>query len=92
MFNDRNLSRTQLISKLYGSICCLAMFSMLFGMQIFSMARDLRRGDPNHVVHWTAFSVIAMLAGIISSSLWIHGWIQRLAKLDSEQRPDSASR
>lgn len=92
IFNDRNLGRSQLVSNLYGSIFCLAMFSLLFGMQFFSMARDLGRGDPYHVVHWTEFSVIFLLLGIISSAFWIHRRIQRLAKLDSEQRSDSASR
>jgi hypothetical protein len=92
MFNDRNLDRTQLVSNLYGSILFLAMFSFLFGMQLFSMARDLGRGDPYHVVHWTEFSVVAMLVAIISSAFRIHGWIQRLVKFDSEQKPDSASR
>ncbi len=93
LFSRRNLGPTKLVSNLYGSIVCLAMFSLSLGMQLISMARDLGRGDPYHVVHWTEVSVIVMLAGIIGSGFWIHRWIQLLtAKLSSEQKSDSASR
>lgn len=92
IFNDRNLGRNRFVSDLYGSIFCLAMFSLLLGLQISSMARDLGRGDPYHVVHWTEFSVVVMFAGIIGSAIWIRRWIQRLTRPDSAQKSDSASR
>jgi hypothetical protein len=69
------------------------MFSLILGMQLLSMARDLGRGDPYHVVHWTEVSVIVMVAGIVRSGFWIHRWTQLLtAKLGGEQKSDPASR
>jgi large-conductance mechanosensitive channel len=90
-FNDQKLGRTQLMTNLYGSIICLAMFSLVLGIELFSMARDLVRGDPYHVIHLTEFSVIAMVVAIVVCAFSIHRWVQRLAKLDRNKEEHQIS-
>ena len=89
---SRNVGPTQIVTNLYGSIALLALFSLILGMNLVSIAHDLRRGDPYQVVRWTEFSACVAVAALISGSFWIHRWIQRLSRLDSEQKVDSASR
>ena len=90
--SSRNVGRTRIVTNLYGSIALLALFSLTLGMDFVSIAHDLGRGDPYQVVCWTEFSACVAVAAIISDSFWIHRWIQRLTRLDSEQKVDCASR
>jgi TctA family transporter len=92
LFISQNVGRTQIMSNLYGSIVLLASFSLCLGMQLSSLARDLGRGDPYHVVRWTELATCSALVAVIGSAFGIHQWIQRLAKLGGEQKTDSESR
>lgn len=84
-FDLQRLSRVQVATNLYTWIASLAIFSLGVGMNLISIAHDLGRGDPYHVLHSTELSTCALLAAIICVAVAIRRGIQRLAKSDDER-------
>jgi uncharacterized membrane protein YidH (DUF202 family) len=91
LFSSQNVSRSQAITNLYLFIVLVALMTLTLGMNLISLADELRRGDPYHSAHFHEFGLCLTLTAIICCAFLIHQLIQRLAKPDSETKADPAS-
>src|SRR5258708_1938215 len=85
MLNTK-VSLTRVVMNLYLCIAVLALLSVGLGMNLTTLARELGPGDPYQVMSLHEFSSCALALGILSLAFVIHRLIQRVAKLNLEQK------
>lgn len=86
------LIRSQIASNLYLFIITLEILSVVLGMNLAILARQLgRNGDPYQTLSLQETGVCVLASGILCLAFATHRMIQRLVKLNNEQEADPPS-